>query len=128
MTVDGDCPACGHPWVAHPVACLLFNACGTCMYEEDMGLRDEVCELIPPSLVGVPASELMRAIVVRSRLGLLSVRLLDSAGNEEQWGIQRIGWSTQSRADAVLRDVSAALQRLPVMDFKDWLVRQRWPR
>lgn len=121
MTIDGDCSYCDHPWSLHPVALLEVSVCAGCIHDEDHGLRDDLCELAPPGLAHLPASQFLVPRLERSRLGRRRVELVDRDGQPQYWGIRHLGWSTQAAADTALADMAAALDRLPVLDFRRWV-------
>jgi len=121
VTVTGECPQCRHEWADHPVAILAVSVCVECSCEEDHGLRDDVCEAVPPELATKTAATFLTASASRSPLGLSRVYLFSKSGTRQHWGTQYLGWTSSRRAAAVANDMNEAMSRLTVKAFRSSL-------
>lgn len=103
------------------MALLSISACAECISEEDHGEREDICELLPPSLAEVPASHLIAVKAARTWVGLGRLYLVDAEGRVLGWGNQYLGWITDQQIETRRAHLALQLENLTVVNFRAWL-------
>jgi hypothetical protein len=119
IVTSSVCPDCEHTWNIHPGASIRVNVCAACIYEEDVGIRDQadMCSRVPPDREHVPAGH---SLVARyKRRPLRGDRVCVEVHDGSRWALLRPTIVTRDQVELLLAQVDEDLATMPLVPFRE---------